>query len=236
MIEFKDLPPTALVFFFLCAFFPLLVFLSPKTYMYLIYDYSYLKRMELWRPFTGIFVANTANNNLFFIFRMYLICSFTILILKYGVKIDNTPPEQEFSFFVFCMSVMLVVGNCIDGLHTFSECISIALIRYFAELITDDFQLSFFNLTLSPKMYSIISLAVEYLINGGRMKNYWGFLYAWGYVALRRRVGMPGWVDKVHGVFGKVDWKNLSWKKLMGGMGMDGGRKVGRAKIRRKYL
>ncbi|ELQ73876.1 putative membrane protein [Trachipleistophora hominis] len=185
MLQLETVPPVVLAILLCASVIPLLGLLSPQFTMYFVYDKSYLKRFEIWRLFTGIFVTGVSIS---LIMRLYFIHKFSSLILEYNCRIDHVPTEIELAFFMFTMFVPLMIGNQLEGINTFSECIPIALIRYFSELVPDNFRLNFFGTIMSAKTYSIVSLAIDYVLNGGRSKVYYGFLHALIYVYLRKKV------------------------------------------------
>lgn len=225
MIQIKDVPPVVLAILLCASVVPLLCFMSPKLVMYLVYDKSYLRKLELWRLFTGVFVTGVS---LALLMRFYFIYKFSMLILEFKCCIDHVPTEMELVFFMFTMFVPLMIGNQLEGINTFSECIPIALIRYFSELVSDDFRLNFFGTVMSAKMYSIVSLVIDYVLNGGSSKVYYGFVYALAYVYLRRNVfGVPAvFVKMVERI------KEIKIERMFSPTGM--GRRLGDGKRSKK--
>lgn len=188
MLQYKEIHPVILAILLCASVIPLMSEMSPKTAQYFVYDIRHMKKLEIWRLFTGIFLTRFS---IALLMRLYFAYKFMAMILEYNCRIDTVPPDVELALFVMFMFVPLVLSNLIEHLNTFSECIPLALIRYFSELIPESFKLNFMGLVISPKTYSLLSLCVDYILNGGRTKVYYGLLYAMLYVNVRRHVSVP---------------------------------------------
>ncbi|TBT99615.1 hypothetical protein CWI37_1279p0010 [Hamiltosporidium tvaerminnensis] len=185
MEELKKIPRITRIILTMSILIPVLFTMSPFLSEYLYFDAEYLKRLQIWRLITGIFVSTFDINLVFILLTRYQILKF---IEMSKLQIDAISHEIELTFFILSFSFTLFLANFISELGSFNQCINMALVNYMCRLCGTDNMISFFGFSISPIYFPYFYGFYEYIISKGTSKFYYGLIHSVSYIYLRKKL------------------------------------------------